>query len=125
MNKLYESNDLKWLANMFPFIKEPKDESDRISNAIHIYSENGARKIDELQAELDKYKNVYMVSKISFDSMENNIHSAICEEYEGVIIGTDQDVQLWLENNKPIKSYKGWDGKEYPYYKVTPLNIIQ
>lgn len=127
MNELNESKSLKWLANMFPFTKDPKDETDRMSNTIHFYCTSGATKIDELQSELNKYKNMYLylVSKISFDNMENTISSAIYENYEGIIIGTDKDVQIWLENNKQFaKLYKGWDGKEYPYYKVTPLKIL-
>lgn len=127
MNELNESKSLKWLANMFPFTKDPKDETDRMSNTIHFYCTSGATKIDELQSELNKYKNMYLylVSKISFDNMENTISSAIYENYEGIIIGTDKDVQIWLENNKQsAKLYKGWDGKEYPYYKVTSLKIL-
>lgn len=125
MNELNESKSLKWLANMFPFIKDQKDETDRINNAIHCHCTNGATKIDELQSELSKYKNMYLISKISFDNMENSISSAIYENYEGIIIGTDKDVQIWLENNKQsAKLYKGWDGNEYPYYKVTPLKIL-
>ena len=61
MDELNESKSLKWLANMFPFIKDPKDETDRMNNAIHYHCTNGATKIDELQSELNKYKNMYLI----------------------------------------------------------------
>lgn len=53
-----EVKSLRWLANMFPFTKDPKDETDKISNAINIYCTAGADKIEELQELLDsKEKN--------------------------------------------------------------------
>lgn len=46
-----EAKSLKWLANMFPLTNVPLDETDKISNAIHIYCTAGAEKIDQLQKE--------------------------------------------------------------------------
>lgn len=43
-----EVKSLRWLANMFPFTENPQDETDRISNAIHLYCTAGADKIEEL-----------------------------------------------------------------------------
>ena len=43
-----EVGSLRWLANMFPFTKNAKDETDKISNAIHVYCTAGADKIEEL-----------------------------------------------------------------------------
>ncbi|ASM69747.1 hypothetical protein [Blautia hansenii] len=46
-----EAKSLRWLANMFPLTNVPLDETDKISNAIHIYCTAGAEKIDQLQKE--------------------------------------------------------------------------
>ena len=49
-DEIQEVKSLRWLANMFPFVKDPKDETDKISNAINIYCTSGADKIEELLA---------------------------------------------------------------------------
>lgn len=46
-----EAKSLRWLANMFPLTNVPLDETDKISNAIHIYCSAGAEKIEQLQKE--------------------------------------------------------------------------
>lgn len=43
-----EAKSLRWLANMFPWTKNPQDDTDRMTNAIHVYAEAGANKIDAL-----------------------------------------------------------------------------
>lgn len=48
-----EVKSLRWLANMFPFTKVPKDETDKMTNAINVYCTAGADKIEELQELLD------------------------------------------------------------------------
>lgn len=49
-----EVKSLRWLAANFPFTENPKDEIDRLTNAIHVYAEAGANKIEELAELLDK-----------------------------------------------------------------------
>lgn len=63
IKELPEVKSLRWLANMFPFTKDPKDETDRMSNAIHIYCTDGANKIEELTK---------MVDELSTDLVVNN-----------------------------------------------------
>lgn len=48
MADIPEVKSLRWLANMFPYVEKPQDETDRMSNAIHIYCSAGADKIEEL-----------------------------------------------------------------------------
>lgn len=43
-----EEKSLRWLANMFPMTVPAKDDTDRMCNAIHMYSSNGADKIHDL-----------------------------------------------------------------------------
>ena len=43
-----EVSSLRWLANMFPFTENAKDDTDKMSNAIHVYCTAGANKIEEL-----------------------------------------------------------------------------
>lgn len=49
-NGMQEVNSLRWLANMFPYVENPQDDTDRLSNAIHVYCSAGADKIEELQS---------------------------------------------------------------------------
>lgn len=41
-----EAKSLRWLAVMFPFVKTPADDGDRLLNAIHTYATSGADKIE-------------------------------------------------------------------------------
>lgn len=51
MKEVPEAKSLRWLVNMFPLTKLPLDETDKMSNAIHIYCKNAADKVEALQEE--------------------------------------------------------------------------
>ena len=51
-----EVKSLRWLANMFPWTDNPKDEIDKWTNAVHLYTTAGANKIEELAKELEELK---------------------------------------------------------------------
>lgn len=51
MKEVPEAKSLRWLVNMFPLTKLPVDETDKMSNAIHIYCKNAADKLEALQEE--------------------------------------------------------------------------
>lgn len=55
--EIKEAKSLRWLANMFPFTENPQDEEDKMCNAIHVYAEAGADKINELQEKINKLQN--------------------------------------------------------------------
>ena len=57
MSNVPEAKSLRWLAIQFPYTKDPKDDTDRLSNAIHLYASAGADCIDRLQAEVDSLRN--------------------------------------------------------------------
>lgn len=46
------AKSLRWLANQFPAVDAPKDDTDRISTCIHLYCTAGADAIDTLTAQL-------------------------------------------------------------------------
>ena len=56
MSKIPEAKSLRWLCNQFPVTIPAQDDGDRICNAIHVYCEAGAKKIDELQREVECLK---------------------------------------------------------------------
>ena len=51
MKEVREAKSLRWLVNMFPLTEVPLDETDKMSNAIHIYCKNAADKLEALQEE--------------------------------------------------------------------------
>ena len=51
--EIKEVKSLRWLANMFPFIENPKDEEDKMMNTINVYCTAGADKIKELAEMVD------------------------------------------------------------------------
>ena len=64
MNKMtQEEISLRWLANMFPEVTKPEDESDKLSNVIHRYCTAGADLID-------KFTNKNSKSYVSKNFME-------------------------------------------------------
>lgn len=54
MDYNHSEKSLRWLANQFQKIEEPKDDSDKIVNCIHLYCENGARAIADLIARAEE-----------------------------------------------------------------------
>lgn len=54
MREVPEAKSLRWLVNMFPLTKLPLDDTDKMSNAIHIYCKNAADKLEALQEENEK-----------------------------------------------------------------------
>lgn len=56
MSEILEAKSLRWLCNQFPITTPARDDGDRICNAIHVYCEAGAKKIEELQKEVDRLK---------------------------------------------------------------------
>lgn len=62
-----EAKSLRWLANMFPITKNPLDETDKISNAIHIYCTVGAEKIERFQAENEMLLEYLKTKGVDFD----------------------------------------------------------
>lgn len=53
-----EAKALMWISVMFPLVESPADETDKMSSLIHLYCSAGARKIVELQEELDRIRGV-------------------------------------------------------------------
>lgn len=59
MKEVREAKSLRWLVNMFPLTKVPLDETDKMSNAIHIYCKNAADKLEALQEENEMLLELY------------------------------------------------------------------
>ena len=72
-----------------------------------------------------KEKNyIYLIFKVSFDNMENNIHAARSENIMGVISKENEAKKTIKKLNSIIfQQFKGWDGEVYPYYYSKKLNI--
>ena len=52
-----EAKSLRWLANMLPEIKNPKNDEERLCNYIHTYCTVGANRIEELLARVGSKEN--------------------------------------------------------------------
>lgn len=48
------SKALRWLANQFPAIENPKDDADKLSTCINLYCTNGAETIIELLPRIEE-----------------------------------------------------------------------
>ena len=69
---------------------------------------------------------MYLIKKVEFDSLENQISKAVCKTTVGVLDCDEETATRWIKehNPSPDKQYKGWDGKIYPYYTKTPISVI-
>ena len=56
MSEIPEAKSLRWLCNQFPITIPSQDDGDKICNAIHVYCEAVAKKIEELQKEVERLK---------------------------------------------------------------------
>ena len=59
-----EEKSLRWLTNMFPMTIPAKDDTDRMCNAIHIYSSNGADKIKDLAEQVRLLTQICQVNNL-------------------------------------------------------------
>lgn len=55
-SKIPEAKSLRLVCSWFPITIPPQDDEDRRRYTIHEYCEAGARKIEELQAEVERLK---------------------------------------------------------------------
>lgn len=49
-----EVKSLRWLANMFPKVEKPQDDSDKISTCIHLYCTAGANLLEDYRKKIDR-----------------------------------------------------------------------
>ena len=49
--EIKEAKSLRWLANQFPKVENPKNNGDRLCNCINLYCTNGAELIEKLYEE--------------------------------------------------------------------------
>lgn len=69
---------------------------------------------------------MYLIKKVTFDSSEDHLSKAICEETIGILdCENEETVTKWVEDHKPGSQYRGWDGKKYPYYTKTPISVLR
>ena len=64
---------------------------------------------------------MYLIKLVDFNILENTLKAATSISDVGVLNGSKDDAEKWIEINNPKKQYKGWDGNMYPYYIYTPI----
>lgn len=48
VGEIAEAKSLRWLANMWPLVEDPKDEADKMSTCIHLYCNAAADRMDQM-----------------------------------------------------------------------------
>ena len=66
---------------------------------------------------------VYVIEKICFDPMENNLSAAIYSKVIGYCDFEKEAEELLSILNQRTK-YKQWDGEYYPKYEIIPVDKI-
>jgi hypothetical protein len=67
---------------------------------------------------------MYLVIRLEFDSMENQISSAIHRVYEGVTADRKTAVSFISDERSKAEQKKEWDGEYYPRWVVEELRVI-
>lgn len=106
MSEVAEAKSLRWLENMFPWTPHPKDENDKLSNAIHLYAKRGADKIDELSKLLLEERKV-TYNGIPFDSKRERDRYIFLRERQNRGEISDLELQTRFE----LVPKQSWNGK--------------
>ena len=75
------AKSLRWLANQFPAVEAPSDDTDRLLSCIHLYCTAGADAIDTLTASLaalkaeneEKDKEIERLNEMLADSFQGHL----------------------------------------------------
>ena len=75
MTNMHEAKALRWLAQQFPFVKQPKNDVDKMQNCIHVYASKGAEALDRLvsraqsMTHLDHFEVVHEIGPYQADEI--------------------------------------------------------
>jgi hypothetical protein len=67
-------------------------------------------------------KSVFLVTKVDFDSMENEVGNAVVLKKVG-FTGSKEEADAWVSVQKNHE-YVGWDRQEYPHYLVEEISRL-
>ena len=70
-----EVSCLRWLANNFPYIENPKDDTDRMTNTIHVYCTTGADALEQLHYRYHTNKPIEVLCHKCRTTVPYTIHS--------------------------------------------------
>ena len=65
---------------------------------------------------------VFLVTKVDFDSMENDYANAIVTKKVG-FAGSKEEADAWVATRKNAQ-YVGWDRTEYPRYEIEEISRL-
>lgn len=64
-----EVKRLRWIANMFPKVEKPQDDSDKLSTCIHLYCTAGANLLEDYRKKIEFLTEEYHKMRANRDSM--------------------------------------------------------
>ena len=75
---------LKWLTFNFPYVEDPKDDTDRICNCIHLYCENAVAVIDELEKVISNLQGI--ISELSKNYTQNELDAKVAVSRKNAVL---------------------------------------
>lgn len=71
-------------------------------------------------------KEIFLVTKTEFDTLENSIGNAITQDTFPYYFTSQEEAQEYVrKEEKRIKKYQGWDGKMYPYFLIKKYDPLE
>ena len=78
---------------------------------------------DDNKEECNDKSDIFVITKHSFDEMENEVYLA----RHSVIVGyaeSEEQAKQWISSQES-RTYVGWDHREYPYYTIQNIHKVE
>lgn len=109
--EIKEAKSLRWLANQFPKVENPKDNGDRLCNCINLYCANAAELIEQQAAKIErlKEKNENLRNSLVKKKFKDELFEMTLKEY------TDGKIKEFAEK---VKALFPSDNEPYQYWEI-------
>lgn len=98
--EIKEAKSLRWLANQFPLIENPKDDADKMVNCIHIYCTAAAERLEQMEKEYTdvcgKYETAHLEKGLLEDKLTIKVNT-LQTELESTEAERDKALQFIKE----------------------------
>lgn len=104
--EIKEAKSLRWLANQFPKVENPKDNGDRLCNCINLYCTNAAELIERQAAEIKRLSTLAELGNTRANDYRVMRDRALKAEAENERLAKGWKADVILTANVKAEAYK-------------------